>query len=62
LVELYGASSNPLLRSGLVTSTVGFGNAGDMEINTDRLIIGDGAVVLTAALRDGNSGNLTVML
>jgi filamentous hemagglutinin family protein len=60
LVELNGASSNPLLRSGLLTSTVGFGNAGDMLINADRLIIGDGAVVLTAALRDGNSGNLTV--
>jgi filamentous hemagglutinin family protein len=60
LIELNGASSNPLLRSGLLTSTVGFGNAGDMQINTDRLIIGDGAVVLTAALRDGNSGKLTI--
>jgi filamentous hemagglutinin family protein len=60
LVELNGASSNPRLRSGLVTSTVGFGNAGDMQINADRLILGNGAVILTAALRDGNSGKLTI--
>jgi filamentous hemagglutinin family protein len=60
LVELNGASSNPLLRSGLLTSTVGFGNAGDMQINADRLILGNGAVILTAALRDGNSGKLTI--
>ncbi|GAB4209112.1 MAG: hypothetical protein Fur006_68570 [Coleofasciculaceae cyanobacterium] len=60
LVELNGASSNPLLRSGLVTSTVGFGNAGDMQINADRLILGNGGVILTAALRDGNSGKLTI--
>ena len=60
LVELNGASSNPSLRSGLVTSTVGFGNAGDMQINADRLILGNGGVILTAALRDGNSGKLTI--
>lgn len=60
LVELIGTSANPQYRSALQTSSAGFGDAGDLLLNTDRLIVQDGAVILAATLRQGNSGTLTV--
>lgn len=59
-VELTGTSANPLFRSAFQTSSGGFGQAGDILIDTDYLIVRDGAVILAATLREGNSGDLTV--
>ncbi|HEY9831899.1 MAG TPA: hypothetical protein V6D26_15050, partial [Stenomitos sp.] len=50
------------LPTGLLTSTSGSGQAGDLTIETGRLTIRDGAGASTSALQDssGNSGILTV--
>ena len=63
-VELGGVSS----KNGLVPSsnisidTLGSGNAGNLTINTQRLIIRDGADIRTSSLSEnsGNGGNLIV--
>ncbi len=60
LIELSGTSANPILRSAFQVSTAGFGDAGNLRIDTSKLIVRDGAVILAASLRDGNSGSITV--
>ncbi|WYL96089.1 MAG: filamentous hemagglutinin N-terminal domain-containing protein [Gloeotrichia echinulata IR180] len=42
------------------TQTTGTKNAGDLTINTRKLIVRDGAQVSTATRSEGNGGNLTV--
>jgi large exoprotein involved in heme utilization and adhesion len=70
-VELIGTSSNGEFRSSLVSATASAGDAGNITINTRRLLIQDGATVLTESsgllLLDGQfipatgrAGNLTV--
>ena len=60
-VELTGISANRELPlpSGLLTGTLGTGNAGELTINTGRLTVQNGAVVATFS-SDGKGGNLTV--
>ncbi|NJM69603.1 MAG: filamentous hemagglutinin N-terminal domain-containing protein [Scytonema sp. RU_4_4] len=53
-VELNG--NRTLLR----TATTGIGNGGDLTINTGKLIIQDGAEVLTFTIGEGAGGKLTV--
>ena len=60
LIELSGTSASLQTRSSLLTATAGSGDAGNLRIDTDRLIIRDGALILAATLREGNSGNLVV--
>lgn len=61
-VELIGVSPRELITSGLFNSvqTAGTGNAGDLTVNTGRLIILDGARIFTGTDGGGNGGNLTV--
>jgi filamentous hemagglutinin family protein len=59
-IELSGTSANLQLRSSLLASTVGAGEGGNLQLNTDRLIVRDGAVIATSTLRGGRSGNLTI--
>jgi adhesin HecA-like repeat protein len=59
-VELSDTSANLQLRSSLLASTVGAGEGGNLQLDTDRLIVRNGAVIATAALRQGRSGNLTI--
>ncbi|MDJ0734646.1 MAG: filamentous hemagglutinin N-terminal domain-containing protein [Nostocaceae cyanobacterium] len=58
-VELIGVSN---LFTGLFTSTLGTGNAGDLKIETTRLTVRDGAEIASGGIQgsEGNAGNLTV--
>ncbi|MEQ9237859.1 two-partner secretion domain-containing protein [Coleofasciculus sp. E2-BRE-01] len=52
---------NPLnLSNGLFSFSGGQGNAGHLTIETDQLIVQNGAMILTAALAEGKGGNLTL--
>ncbi len=59
LVQLSGANSNGI-RSALFTVTTGNAPAGDLRINTSRLIIENGARASTSTRLAGNGGTLTV--
>lgn len=67
LVELSGTTSDltkqsadGLIASGLITTTVGKGDAGAITIDTNRLTIQGGAVILTSSFAGGNSGNINI--
>jgi large exoprotein involved in heme utilization and adhesion len=62
-VRVSGVSSGGNVLSRLTTRTLGEGNAGDLTINTDNLIIENGGQVSSETLdssKIGNAGNLTV--
>jgi len=59
-VELTGTSSKDLIPSGLFSDTAGTKNAGDLTINTKRLIVRDGAAVSVSTFGQGQGGNLSV--
>ncbi|MGA7935970.1 MAG: hypothetical protein WCA35_20625, partial [Kovacikia sp.] len=60
-VQLMGGSDNGRSFSGLTTQTEGIGSAGDLTINTKRLLVRDGAFVSSGVIRSqGKGGNLTV--
>ncbi len=72
-IELTGSEKNSSTASGLFTSTQGSGNAGNLKLNTERLIVRDNAVVNVSSRVDrnfisspfdvsnlGSSGNLEV--
>ncbi len=69
-IELIGTSSDGNFRSSLVSATASAGDAGNITINTRRLLIQDGAIVLTESSGvlffdqfippKGRAGNLTV--
>ncbi len=60
-VELIGGilSSGPGL-SGEVSTSGTRGNGGDITIDTERLLVRDGGVVLTTTFGSGKAGNLTI--
>jgi filamentous hemagglutinin family protein len=66
-VELIGTSSNGRLTSGLISQSArlrgvpGNGDAGNIAINTDKLIVRDGATISTATVGNGKAGNLIVV-
>ena len=49
-----------LLSSGLQTATVGIGKAGDITINTPRLMIDNGGGIVSSTINQGQSGNITI--
>jgi filamentous hemagglutinin family protein len=53
-------STKVIERSGLSTTTEGAGTAGDLTINTGRLIVANGGQVLTSTSSAGLGGQLTV--
>ncbi|MEQ9621223.1 two-partner secretion domain-containing protein, partial [Coleofasciculus chthonoplastes] len=59
LVELIGTAPNGF-PSGLSTDTIGTGDAGNLIINTRRLVARDGAGVSASTYSTGKGGNLTV--
>jgi filamentous hemagglutinin family protein len=61
-VQLTGTSVNGRISSGLFTSTAqaSVGAAGDLTINTGKLLVQDGAIVTVGTVGTGNGGNLTV--
>ncbi|GET41004.1 two-partner secretion domain-containing protein [Microseira wollei] len=59
-VELIGTSSDGRSSSRLDTATVSTGNAGNLTINTGRLVVQNGAYVSASTLGAGQGGNLFV--
>ncbi len=59
-VELIGTSADGGSQSSLVVVTTGAGNAGNVRINTRRLIIQDGGGAFAGTFSNGNAGNITV--
>ena len=56
-IELIGASGFP---SSLAVSTEAEGNAGSLDINTDYLLVADGARIITSTFGSGDAGTLSV--
>jgi large exoprotein involved in heme utilization and adhesion len=59
-VELIGTSPDGRFGSGLFTQSGRSGDAGDLTIDTPRLLVRDGAVVAAGTFGDGDSGNLNI--
>jgi filamentous hemagglutinin family protein len=59
-VQVNGISADGKFRSALATQTNNAGNAGNMTIETGRLIVQNGAFVSTQTSGQGQGGNLTV--
>jgi len=59
-VQIIGTSANGEILSSLLFDTSGSGNAGLLTINTDRLIVQDGAKVSAITSSTGDAGKLTV--
>ncbi|MEG3987637.1 filamentous hemagglutinin N-terminal domain-containing protein [Microcoleus sp. S28C3] len=59
-VEVIGSSADGQFRSGLFTSSVASGDAGDLRIDTGRLLVRDGAVISSNSTREGTAGNINI--
>ncbi len=59
-IEARGIPANPLLITGISTTTFTSSDAGNLEISTGKLIIRDGAEFGSATLGAGNGGKLTI--
>ena len=59
-VQVIGTSADGRIRSGLFTETEGKGNAGELNITTEQLMVSDGAIVSTSTRGEGEGGKLTV--
>lgn len=61
-VEVRGKSPNGSFDSIIATTAFGAGNAGDITVNTDKLIARDGADIAVSSLRgSGDAGTLEIM-
>jgi filamentous hemagglutinin family protein len=59
-VSVFGIVAGRPFPSGLITGTAGAGSAGNLTINTGRLVVRDGAQASVSTLGSGNGGNLIV--
>ncbi len=59
-VSVFGVVADRPVPSGLITGTAGQGDAGNLTINTGRLVIQDGAQASVSTVGAGNAGSLTV--
>ncbi|MEG4594942.1 S-layer family protein, partial [Microcoleus sp. F8_C2] len=59
-VALIGRSAYGRFSSGLFTSSQGSGDAGDLRIDTGRLLVRDGAVVSSNSTREATAGNINI--
>ena len=58
--EIIGDSADGFFASGLFSSSEGTGNAGDLTINGDRLVVRDGGLIDSGTFGAGDSGNLNI--
>ncbi|MBO0350563.1 filamentous hemagglutinin N-terminal domain-containing protein [Phormidium pseudopriestleyi FRX01] len=59
-IELRGISPDGAYITSIETQSQNAGGAGDLTIQTDSLIVADGAMISTSALKTGDGGNLTL--
>lgn len=59
-IDISGISNSSRILSGISSSSFGKGNAGNVEISTSKLSVGDGAEISAAALNSGTGGSLTI--
>ncbi|NEO89312.1 MAG: filamentous hemagglutinin N-terminal domain-containing protein [Moorea sp. SIO3G5] len=59
-VSAIGTSSDGLFPSALVTATLGSGSGGNLTIETEGLLLSDGAAFSSSTTRSGDAGNITV--
>ncbi|BDA76477.1 unknown protein (plasmid) [Calothrix sp. PCC 7716] len=59
-IELIGTSKNEIFFSGLFAYTRGSGDAGEIQVTTDKLIVSDGAKISADTFNQGKGGSLTV--
>jgi filamentous hemagglutinin family protein len=59
-VEVIGTSADGQTSSGLFAATEGSGDAGDLTINTGRLLVRDGANISSASFEDGTAGDINI--
>ena len=63
-VEIIGTTPDGLIPSGLfaqVNPEGNSGNGGDLRIETERLLVGDGAQLSTSTFGNGDAGDLTIL-
>ncbi|MBD2774494.1 filamentous hemagglutinin N-terminal domain-containing protein [Iningainema tapete] len=59
-VQLIGTSTNGQFPTGLFANTQGTGKAGDLTINTQQLLISNGALVFTGSSGEGVGGDVDI--
>ncbi len=59
-VEIIGESVNGQFASTLSAGSSGSGDAGELSINTGRLLVRDGAVISSSSRGDGTAGNINI--
>jgi filamentous hemagglutinin family protein len=59
-VEVIGRSADGQFPSGLFTQSEGSGDAGELRIDTERLLVRDGAVVSASTFAEGKGGSLQI--
>ncbi|MBD2624864.1 beta strand repeat-containing protein [Trichormus variabilis] len=59
-VQIIGSNANSGVASGLFASSHGGGEAGNLTIKTDKLLVQNRAIISTATVGAGKGGNLTV--
>jgi large exoprotein involved in heme utilization and adhesion len=59
-VEVIGTTANSRVGSGLFASSTGSGDAGDLTIDTPRLLVRDGAVISSRTSGEGTAGDIDI--
>ncbi|GET41289.1 two-partner secretion domain-containing protein [Microseira wollei] len=60
-IDIIGTSAKNIVPSGVFASTLGTGNAGDLNVETGRLTVGNGAQVTVSGEGAGAAGNLNII-